>query len=143
MYTVKKGSRVSRPQPGSHYQTTLGGNNDVIIEFLLPGGSLVNDITAGEGKLVNLFLRCTVITNYVILLTKSRQRSLRTLTENPMRLLGFLERSLIFYVMQKIIIVDQTVYVLRVLFKPLSTHLVSSLNRIFNHKISDYYNYKG
>jgi hypothetical protein len=56
----KKGSRVSRPQPGCHYQT-LGGINDVITELFLPRGSLVGDITAGDGKLVNLFLWCKVI----------------------------------------------------------------------------------
>jgi hypothetical protein len=38
---------------------SLGGNNDVIIELFLPRGSLVNDIPAGDGKLVILFLRCT------------------------------------------------------------------------------------
>jgi hypothetical protein len=37
---------------------SLGGNNDVITEFSLPRGSLVSDIPAGDGKLVNLFLRC-------------------------------------------------------------------------------------
>ncbi len=52
-YTVKKGSRVSRPQPGCHYQTL-----PVITELFLPRGSLVSDIPAGDGKLVNLFLRC-------------------------------------------------------------------------------------
>ncbi len=36
----------------------LGGNNDVITELFLPRGSLVSDIPAGDGKLVNLFLRC-------------------------------------------------------------------------------------
>jgi hypothetical protein len=35
------------------------GNNDVITELFLPRGSLVSDIPAGDGKLVNLFLRCT------------------------------------------------------------------------------------
>jgi hypothetical protein len=43
-YTVKK--------------LSLGGNNDVITELVLPRGSLVSDIPAGDGKLVNLFLRC-------------------------------------------------------------------------------------
>ncbi len=38
---------------------SLDGNNDVITELFLPRGSLVNDIPAGDGKLVNLFLRCT------------------------------------------------------------------------------------
>jgi hypothetical protein len=37
---------------------SLGGNNDVITELFLPRGSLVSDIPAGGGKLVNLFLRC-------------------------------------------------------------------------------------
>ncbi len=58
IHTVKKCSRVSRPQPGCHYQTLLSGNNDVITELFLPIGSLVSDIPAGDGKLVNLFLRC-------------------------------------------------------------------------------------
>jgi hypothetical protein len=34
---------------------SLGGNNDVITEIFLPRGSLVSDIPAGDGKLVNLF----------------------------------------------------------------------------------------
>ncbi len=34
---------------------SLGENNDVITEFFLPRGSLVSDIQAGDGKLVNLF----------------------------------------------------------------------------------------
>jgi hypothetical protein len=34
---------------------SLGGNNDVIPELFLPRGSLVSDIPAGDGKLVNLF----------------------------------------------------------------------------------------
>jgi hypothetical protein len=37
---------------------SLGGNNDVITELFLPRGSLVSGIPAGDGKLVNLFLRC-------------------------------------------------------------------------------------
>jgi hypothetical protein len=39
---------------------SLGGNNDVIAELFLPRGSLVRDIPAGDGKLVNLFLQCGV-----------------------------------------------------------------------------------
>jgi hypothetical protein len=34
---------------------SLGRNNDVITELFLPRGSLVGDIPAGDGKLVNLF----------------------------------------------------------------------------------------
>jgi hypothetical protein len=37
---------------------SLGGNSDVITELFLRRGSLVSDIPAGDGKLVNLFLRC-------------------------------------------------------------------------------------
>jgi hypothetical protein len=43
----------------------MGGNNDVITELFLPRGSLISDIPAGDGKLVNLFLRCTVYRQYV------------------------------------------------------------------------------
>ncbi len=38
---------------------SLGGNYDVITELFLSRGSLVSDIPAGDGKLVNLFLRCS------------------------------------------------------------------------------------
>jgi hypothetical protein len=50
------------PVPSRDFTTKLsmGGNNDVIIELFLPRGSLVSDIPAGEGKLVNLFLRCVL-----------------------------------------------------------------------------------
>jgi hypothetical protein len=46
------------PVPSRDVTTKLG-NNDVITELFLPMGSLVSDIPAGEGKLVNLFLRCS------------------------------------------------------------------------------------
>jgi hypothetical protein len=36
---------------------SLGGNNDVITELFLLRRSLVSDIPAGDGKLVNLFLQ--------------------------------------------------------------------------------------
>jgi hypothetical protein len=59
MYTVKE--KVHEfPVPSRDVTTklSLGGNNDVITELFLPRGSLVSDIPAGDGKLVNLFLRC-------------------------------------------------------------------------------------
>jgi hypothetical protein len=58
-YTVKKKVRKF-PVPSRDVTTklSLGGNNDVITELFLPRGSLVSDIPAGDGKLVNLFLRC-------------------------------------------------------------------------------------
>jgi hypothetical protein len=45
------------PVPCRDFTTklSLGGNNDVITELFLPRGSLVSDIPAGDGKLVNLF----------------------------------------------------------------------------------------
>ncbi len=58
-YTVKK-RFASFPSPAgmslpNSTKLSLGGNNDVITELLLPRGSLVSDIPAGDGKLVNLF----------------------------------------------------------------------------------------
>ncbi len=38
-----------------------GGNNDVITELFLPRGSLVSDIPAGDGKLVNLFFTVYIL----------------------------------------------------------------------------------
>ncbi len=43
---------------------SLSGNNDVITELFLPRGSLVSDIPAGDGKLVNLFLRCSLDSDF-------------------------------------------------------------------------------
>jgi hypothetical protein len=40
---------------------SLGGNNDVITELFLSRRSLVSDIPAGDGKLVNLFLQCMIV----------------------------------------------------------------------------------
>ncbi len=59
-YTVRK-RFASFPSPSRDVTTklSLGANNDVITELFLPRGSLVSDIPAGDGKLVNLFLRCT------------------------------------------------------------------------------------
>jgi hypothetical protein len=57
--SVKKKVREF-PVPSRDVTTklSLGGNNDVITELFLPRGSLVSDIPAGDGKLVNLFLWC-------------------------------------------------------------------------------------
>jgi hypothetical protein len=52
-YTVKEGYRFSRPQQVSN-QTHLRG----IIKFFPARESLVGDIPAGDGKIVNLFLQC-------------------------------------------------------------------------------------
>ncbi len=59
--TVHRKKKVREfPVPSRDVTTklSLGGNNDVITELFLLRGSLVSDIPAGEGKLVNLFLRC-------------------------------------------------------------------------------------
>jgi hypothetical protein len=56
-YTVKKVFEFPVPSRDVTTKLSLGGNNDVITELFLPRGSLVSDIPAGEGKLVNLFLR--------------------------------------------------------------------------------------
>ncbi len=60
-YTVTKKVREF-PVPSRDVTTklSLGGNNDVITELFLPRECRVSDIPAGDGKLVNLFLRCTV-----------------------------------------------------------------------------------
>ncbi len=57
-YTVKKVREFPVPNRDVTTKLSLGGNNDVITELFLPRGSLVSDIPAGDGKLVNLFLRC-------------------------------------------------------------------------------------
>ncbi len=57
-YTVKKVSEFPVPRRDVTTKLSLGGNNGVITELFLPRGSLVSDIPAGDGKLVNLFLRC-------------------------------------------------------------------------------------
>jgi hypothetical protein len=60
-YCVHRKKKVREfPVPSRDVTTKLflGGNNDVITELFLPRGSLVSDIPAGDGKLVNLFLRC-------------------------------------------------------------------------------------
>ncbi len=62
MYLHRKKKVREFPVPRRDVTTklSLGGNNDIITELFLPRGSLVSNIPAGDGKLVNLFLRCTV-----------------------------------------------------------------------------------
>jgi hypothetical protein len=62
MYPHRKKKVREFPVPSRDVATKLflGGNNDVITELFLPRGSLVSDIPAGDGNLVNLFLRCTL-----------------------------------------------------------------------------------
>jgi hypothetical protein len=60
MHRKKKVREFPVPSRDVITKLSLGGNNDVITELFLPSGSLVSDIPAGDGKLVNLFLRCMV-----------------------------------------------------------------------------------
>ncbi len=59
VHRKKKVGEFPVPSRDVTTKLSLGGNNDVITELFLPRGSLVSDIPAGDGKLVNLFLRCT------------------------------------------------------------------------------------
>ncbi len=54
-YTVKKGYRFSRPQPGCHKPNSP---KPEIIKLFLSRESLVSDITAGDGETINHFLQC-------------------------------------------------------------------------------------
>ncbi len=60
LHRKKKDSEFPVPSRDVTTKLSLGGNNDVITELFLPRGSLVSDIPAGDGKLVNLFLRCSL-----------------------------------------------------------------------------------
>jgi hypothetical protein len=61
MHRKKKVREFPVPSRDVTTKLSLGGNNDVKTELFLPIGSLVSDIPAGDGKLVNLFLRCGVL----------------------------------------------------------------------------------
>jgi hypothetical protein len=58
LHRKKKVREFPVPRRDVTTKLSLGGNNDVITVLFLPRGSLVSDIPAGDGKLVNLFLRC-------------------------------------------------------------------------------------
>jgi hypothetical protein len=60
IYCKKKVRKFPVPSRDVTTKLSLGWNNDVITELFLPRGSLVSDIPAGDGKRVNLFLRCTM-----------------------------------------------------------------------------------
>ncbi len=55
LHRIKKVREFPVPSRDVTTKLSLGGNNDVITELILPRGSLVSDIPAGDGKLVNLF----------------------------------------------------------------------------------------
>jgi hypothetical protein len=54
-HTIKKVHEFPVHSRDVTTKLSLGGNNDVITELFLPRGSLVIDIQAADGKLVNLF----------------------------------------------------------------------------------------
>jgi hypothetical protein len=55
LHRKKKVREFPVPRRDVTTKLSLGGNNDVITELFLPRRSLVSDIPAGDGKLVNLF----------------------------------------------------------------------------------------
>ncbi len=69
LHRKKKVREFPVPSRDVTTKLSLGGNNDVITELFLPRRCLVSDIPAGDGKLVNLFLRCRFITVYTKKLT--------------------------------------------------------------------------
>jgi hypothetical protein len=58
LHRKKKVREFPVPSRDVTTKLSLGGNNDVTTELFLPRGSLVSDIPARDGKLMNLFLRC-------------------------------------------------------------------------------------
>ncbi len=62
LHRKKKVREFSVPSRDVTTKLSLGGNNDVITELFLPRGSLVSDIPAVDGKLVNLFYSVSVTT---------------------------------------------------------------------------------
>ncbi len=71
IHRKKKVREFSVPSRDVTTKLSLGGNNDVITELFLPRRSLVSDIPAGDGKLVNLFLRCRLTGLYNNLMPES------------------------------------------------------------------------
>jgi hypothetical protein len=55
IHRKKKVREFPVPRRDVTTKISMGGNNDVITELFLPRESLVSDIPAGDGKLVNLF----------------------------------------------------------------------------------------
>jgi hypothetical protein len=55
LHCKKKVREFPVPSRDVTTKLSLGGNSDVITELFLPRGSLVSDIPAGDGKLVNFF----------------------------------------------------------------------------------------
>ena len=58
MHRKKSFSIFPSPAGKSLPKLSLGGNKDVIYKLFLPRESLVSDISAGDGNIEKLFLRC-------------------------------------------------------------------------------------
>jgi hypothetical protein len=71
MHRKKKVREFPVPSRDVTTKLSLGGNNDVITELFLLRVSLVSDIPAGDGKLVNLFLRCVDMCKHNKIIEKS------------------------------------------------------------------------
>jgi hypothetical protein len=66
LHRKKKVRKFPVPSRDVTTKLSLGGNNDVITELFQPRGSLVSNIPAGDGKLVNLFLRCIALCPHLL-----------------------------------------------------------------------------
>ncbi len=85
LHSKKKVGEFPVPSRDVTTKLSLGGNNDVITEFFLPWGSLFCDIPSGDGKLVNLFLRCThnlCLNRCSLAVSTERLRNLKILPRN-------------------------------------------------------------
>jgi hypothetical protein len=74
LHRKKKIRKFPVPSRDVTTKLSLGWNNDVIAELFLPMGSLVSDIPAGDGKLVNLFYG--VVSDCIIWMRAGRTYSL-------------------------------------------------------------------
>jgi hypothetical protein len=61
MSPLKSFSIFLSPARISLTKLSLGGNNDVIYKLFPPRENLASDISAGDGNIEKLFLRCNVI----------------------------------------------------------------------------------
>ncbi len=96
LHRKKKVREFPVPSRDVTTKLSLGGNNDVITELFLPRGSLVSDIPAGDRKLVNLFLRCTVcICPYYKSRVLMRMKNLSTLEKENSSLISIINKWLL------------------------------------------------
>ncbi len=76
-YTVKKRFLIFLSPAGmSCTKLSLGGNNDVIYKLFPPWECLVSDISAADGNVEKLFLRCSIFSFYFKMLKRRVQKPL-------------------------------------------------------------------